>query len=92
MRSEITLTDDQIEARFEELQFGCCVEDLTFTRDTIEDFTAAANGYASHGAIESETLDTGEACLVIEDAQARAGATRADVVVVDFGAVRAVYQ
>lgn len=92
MRDEIVLTDEQIEERFEELQRGCCIEDLVFTRDTIEDFSTAASDYSSHGEIEKDTLETGESTIIIEDAQPKAGATRTDVVVIDFGTVRAVYQ
>jgi hypothetical protein len=92
MREEITLTDEQIEAAFEAVGAGATVSeeygcDVVFTRETIADFLNAADGYAECGKIEQKTNS-----LIIRQAQARKGDARADVFVVDFGAVRGVWR
>lgn len=84
MRTEIQMTDKQIEDSFEpETCPG--IEEVKFTRDTLDNFEAAAAGYAEHGAIRR----TGSK-LVIEAAQVRKGDRRRDIIVVDFGSVRGV--
>jgi len=89
MRNLINLTDEQIEAAFEQLGGECNMNteygsiDLVTTQDTLADFLAAAKNYNDHGAIELDG-DT----LVIRGAQVRKGDVRRDLYVIDFGAVR----
>lgn len=84
MRNLIDLTDEQIEERFDEyFGVGVTIDDISFTRDSIDDFLSAAAGYIEHGSIEQDD-DT----LVIESVQVRKGETRSDLYVIDFGEVR----
>ena len=83
MRDEIKLTDDQIEEAFSKLGHGIIVDDIEFTRATIDDFIESAKDYETHGAVGRE-----ETTLTIERAQARKGDQRRDLVVIDFGPVR----
>lgn len=83
MRNEIKLTDDQIEEAFSDMDYGIVVEDVVFTRDTLNDFVKAAKDYERHGAIERD-----ETTLTIDRTQARKGDQRRDLVVIDFGTVR----
>ena len=85
MRNEINLTDDQIEEKIE-FHAGCCVEDLVFTRDTLEEFTNNANGWN-----QSAGFEDFEGGLYWSKAQARKGDVSGSLAVYDFGAVRAVY-
>lgn len=92
MRDKIEMTNEEIEAAFEEIgacatvseEYGC---DVVFTTDTIADFVSAADDYNEYSSIE----DCGDH-LIIHDAQVRKGETRADVFVIDFGEVRGVWK
>lgn len=84
MRSEISLTDEEIEARFEELGIGLTIDDVIWTRDTLDDFRAARKEWAEAGRIEVDE----DGVLVISRAQAAKGQPRRTVYVVDFGPVR----
>lgn len=60
MRNEIQLTDEQIEEVFdEEFSIGLTVGDLTFTRDTVDDFKAERERYAEPGRIEGDGVGRG---------------------------------
>lgn len=89
MRNLITLTDEQIEAAFEEIGGSCNMNteygsiDLVTTQDTLADFVDAAKNYNDHGAIEQDGNT-----LIIRNAQVRKGDVRRDLYVIDFGAVR----
>ena len=89
MRNLINLTNDQIEAAFEEIGGECNMNeaygssDLVTTQDTLAEFVAAAKSWNDHAAIE--LTDT---TLIIRGAQVRKGDVRRDLFVIDFGAVR----
>ena len=87
MRNEIKLTDSQIEKRFNE--FGCTIEDLVFTRDSIEDFM---NGMKKFNEIKSANRNKVKGTLSMLGVQVKKGEARSDVFVVDFGSIRAVYK
>lgn len=84
MRNEISLTDDQILDAFEAI--GVFVESdwITYTRDTLADFTAAREDYSERG-----TLEQKGGALIMRDVQAGKGHKRGDLYVVDFGTIRA---
>jgi len=88
MRTDIKLTDEEIEAAFSALGYGVTIDDVVLTRETLDNFATAVAGYASHGRVESRKAG-GHPALVVERAQARKGQPRNDLVVIDFGAVRA---
>jgi Holliday junction resolvase-like predicted endonuclease len=89
MRNLINMTNDQIEAAFDDMGGSCNMNieygsiDLVTTQDTIEQFVEAAKNYNDHGAIEKT-----ENTLIIRNAQARKGDVRRDLYVIDFGSVR----
>jgi hypothetical protein len=97
MRNEINLTGEQIEALFDKA-FGAGVNmdeeygvDVVFTRDTLEQFDAASNGYAEcNRPVFGEV--GGLRTMLLARAQPRKGDQRRDVHIIDFGTVRAVYQ
>jgi len=83
MRNEVTLSDAEIEERFH----NCCtVDDLVWTRDTLDDFREARRGYREPGRVRADALTE----LVVEQCQVAKGHPRQDLHVVDFGPVRAV--
>jgi len=92
MRNEIGLSNEEIEAAFDAaFQVGVCLDpaygvDVTFTRDTLDNFAESAAAYASHAGV-NRTATT----IEIVGAQVRKGDPRRDVRVIDFGSVRAVY-
>lgn len=97
MRDCIQLTDEQIEAIFDELGYEAKVENLTFTRESIADFKSALNDHYVDGNIVSEGGYGGSSSpihkvhyLVMTNCQPRKKDPHRDVVVVDFGAVTAV--
>jgi hypothetical protein len=90
MRKEVELSDEEMKAVFEELGYGLTVDDLVFTRETIDDFESGRRMWKEPGAEpEHHTVKTYDAWTV-RGAQAKKGDARRDVVVVDFGTVRAV--
>jgi hypothetical protein len=82
MRNLIPLTDEEIEAKFDDC---CTVEDLVFTRDTLDDFRSARGNYAEPGKVEKDTATVWE----LSHAQTAKGQPRRSIMVVDFGEVRA---
>ncbi len=89
MRQEIDLTDGQIERRFtEEFGVGLTIDDVDFTRDTVQNFADARQQYADSGRIVRHTTDA----YHVSGAQALPGQPRCDVCVIDLGSVRAIYQ
>ena len=85
MRNEINLTDAEIEEKIE-FYAGCCVEDLVFTRDTLDSFKSASQGWN-----EAKGFEEFEGGVFWDSAQARNGDRRGSLSVFDFGTVRAVY-
>lgn len=87
-RHLIAATDDEIEARFDELGVCLSVSDLVIERGTIDTWRAARAGWARPGEIIDEEPDY----MVIDRAQATRGAPRKKVVVVQYpGDVIAAY-
>lgn len=86
MRDEILLTDEQIEAAFNETGYATDIDCITLTRDTLDNFRAARQGWAEWGRITDDT----ETVFAVEKVQVRKGDRRGPLVVIDFGAVRAV--
>lgn len=87
MRSQINLTNEQIEERFDEV-FGDVVYagKLVYTAELINDFLAARDDYAERGSVEINE----NGALSIVNAQAVKGQPRKSIFVLDFGSVRAV--
>ena len=96
MRNEINLTDDQIEALFQQA-FGiapCFYEgefDGAFTRDTLQQFSIASGDYNECGRPVARSVG-GFDTLLLPGAQLRKGDQRRDVMIVDFGTVRVVFR
>ena len=84
MRNEINLTDEQIEAAFEDTLVGFDMEDVSFTRETLDDFRSGRKSWNERGEVVRDT-DTE---FWVERAQSFKGQPRKDVYVVDFGSVR----
>lgn len=94
MRNEIPLTDEQIEAAFAELD--ACVNmdaaygiDVLFTRETLADFEAASDAWHNSKVPRYKVTGGGFNALCINAAQVRKGDWRRDLVIIDFGTVRA---
>jgi len=85
-----SLTNDQIEALLDEIGCGACVEDLTWTQETIADWINSSAGWAERRGYELDECD-GYPYVLFERAQVRKGQPRTDIYVVDFGDVRGVY-
>lgn len=86
MRNEINLTDEQIEKAFEP-DVCLSIDEVVFTRDTIQDFLDCQSSFVDKGRVE--TNDGRK--LVINKFQVAKGQSRLDLVVVDFGSVRGCY-
>ncbi len=92
MRNDITQTDLEIEAAFKTaFRADLTVEDLVFTRDTIENFEVARNNYAETGSLQTGSVGSFKT-LELSRVQARKGDPRKDVQIIDFGSIRACYQ
>ncbi len=87
LRNLIALSDAEIEARFEEAGYGVTIGCLTFTEFTIAELKAAQDNWNEPGYVYDEEDDY----IVIERAQPMRGQPRRDVMIVDFGTIRAVY-
>lgn len=85
-RHLIDLTDEQIEAQFEELGYLLSIEDIYFTSESIDDYRVASKGWNEPGEIDTDE----PSLLIVKRAQAMKGEPRKDVVVIDLGAGRAV--
>lgn len=90
MRNEITLTDDQIEDIFGNLDFETYIEDLAFTRNTISEFKDGRSAWNELGTINKKSTCDNYDCFIVDNCQAVKGQPRKRVCVVDFGTVRAV--
>lgn len=86
MRDQITLTDEQIEAAFDAIGYATDIDSLIFTRETLDDFRAARQGWNEPGQI----TDDDATIFAVYKPQIRKGDRRDPIVVIDFGAVRAV--
>ncbi len=101
MRDLINLSDDQINEIFaDEFNFDrdgdCCFLEssgVDFTNDTIEQFLTNRKTWNKPGHLETGTTEIGGfPYLQIEDCQAVKGQEKINLIVVDFGPVRVVYQ
>lgn len=87
-REKIDATDEQIEAAFDELGYGCCADGLVYgLADEIEKFRQARKEWSDPGRIETDTTDV----LVVEKCQATRGQPRRDVAMIRFGEFCAIY-
>lgn len=86
MRNEINLTDELIEAAFDDTNCGITIDDISFTRETLDDFRSRRNFWNERGEVVRDT-DTE---FWVERAQSFRGQPRKDVYVVDFGSVRGI--
>lgn len=87
-RDLIPLTDDEIEARFEEYGYGLCVSNLSFApAEEIDHFRAARVGWALPGEIEYDE----PGLFVVSDARATKGQAKRDIAIIVFGEVAAIY-
>lgn len=86
MRTEINLTDEQIAEAFDRLGSGATVEDVTFTRDTLEQMTEARKSWMLPGKQAATPAGT----LLWRGAQPFKGQPCCNFYAVDFGTVRGV--
>jgi hypothetical protein len=86
MRNEIFLTDEQIEAAFDDIGYATDIDSIAFTREALDHFRAARGEWAECGRITDDTDNV----FAVAKAQVKKGEPRRNVVVIDFGAVRAV--
>ena len=91
MRNEIQLTDEQIEQIFE-ASFGACVsvDNLDFSREELVNFDKNMSCIERDKPFHSE--ENGFATVEIRNVKQSKGKPRQDVLFVDFGSVRAIYQ
>lgn len=92
MRDEILLTDQQITEIFSDA-FGLFdnIAQLIWTRDTIDDFIAAAKNYSECKRVERGE-ESGYPNLELAGVQVQRGDQRRTLYIVDFGPARAVWQ
>ena len=95
MRNLIQLTDAQIDEIFLD-EFGhsdVCEFDLSYTAETIENFLAARKNWQDSGSLSEGVTDIGgHKYITVDRCQALKGQTRCNIIVVDFGGARAIYQ
>jgi len=92
MRSEINLTDDQIEELFHDaFMTSVDIDCMTFTRDTIANFIDGLQGFESWNK-PTQGICEGFPTLEVMQIKVAKGKPKQDLQVVDFGAVRAVWQ
>ena len=94
MRDEIKLTDSHIENLFGELGMGSAIDDIVFTRDTIDNFEKHRFDYwfwkLPGNFIPPCTTGDGHNCLIVENCQFVEGLSYYDICVIDFGTVRGI--
>jgi len=95
MRTLIQLTDAQIDEIFLD-EFGhsdVCEFDLSYTAETIENFLTARKNWQDWGTLSEGVTDLGGyKYIAVDRCQALKGQTRVNIIVVDFGDARAIYQ
>ncbi|MDD5297991.1 MAG: hypothetical protein PHU46_13870 [Rhodocyclaceae bacterium] len=87
MRNEIALSDQEIEARFEEIGAGAAIAQITFTRETFSDWLSSRQHWPERGRIPRSPPGT----LVIEQARPIPELPHMSIYLVDFGTVRGLY-
>jgi len=101
MRNNIQLTDEQIEELFSaHFDVAITIDDLVFTRDTIEDFKTSRQKWQEKGILRIVDFiylvtlpheKTVKALVEIESVQVRKGQPRTNLCIADFGEVRACF-
>jgi hypothetical protein len=92
MRNEIELSDEAIEAIFDEhFGVGIVVGELTFTRDTIQNFVDGLQNFIEWEKPWLAEFE-GRPTLEVRRIKVAKGKPKQDIQVVDFGTVRALYQ
>jgi hypothetical protein len=95
MRNLIQLTDAQIDEIFED-EFNrqdACEFYLSYTAETIENFLEARKNWQEWGTLSEGFTDIGGyRYITVDRCQALRGQTRCDIIVVDLGSARAIYQ
>ena len=95
MRNLIQLTDAQIDEIFED-EFNrqdACEFYLSYTEKTIDSFLEARKSWQESGTLsEGCTEIGGHKFITVDRCQSTRGQDRCNVIVVDFGKTRAVYQ
>lgn len=86
IRQRIRMSDGEIEDRFSWYGYSLRVKDLCFTTETVEDFREARDAWFKVG----RTVEDEPGLLVVKQAQPQPMRPERDVVVIDFGAARAV--
>lgn len=91
MRNLIKLTDEQIEEILDDTIYGATIDDAEFTRDSLEDFS---NGVCRPfgSTCSTSDIDSSVKILISENLQLTKGQRRFDLMVVDFGEVRAAFR
>ena len=91
MRHEIELTDEQIEQLFE-LAFSACVsiDSIDFSREPLANFDHNMSYIERSKPFYAD--EQGFSTLEIRDVKVAKGKPKVDVLVIDFGSVRAIYQ
>lgn len=95
----VSLTDEQIDEAFASVGFSIAVgygdeDKVAITDESLDDFVSAREGYANAGAARRLSARVGGAtypALLVERCQVARGQPRRDLVVIDFGDVRAAY-
>lgn len=87
MRNEIALTDQEIEARFEDIGAGAAIGQITFTYETFDDWLASRQFWPERGRI----LRSPPGTLVMERARPIPNIPPMSIYLVDFGTVRGLY-
>jgi len=82
-----TISESEIEKKFENLGYGVTIKDLVFTQETIMDFKDARKGYSQAGQLISDK----DGILEISNVQTVKGTPRKSLVVIDLKDCRAVY-
>lgn len=86
MRDEIQLGDEQIAEKFGEMGLDISMDDLVFTRDTIDDFRLARRYYKEPGRLSST-----HTTHVVKNLQVVKARPLQNLYVIDFGKVRACF-
>jgi hypothetical protein len=86
-RERISMTDDDIVARFGRFGYRVTIGQIALTTETIEDFRDARNGSWWKA---GKTRQSEPGLLWIEDAQPRPDQRTRDIIVVSLGTARAV--
>lgn len=95
MRDLIKMTDDQLDDFMEKVADETGLlgagDDLTFTQETLDHWRGSSKGWRECGGSADLEID-GHKAVHFEGAQAFKGQRRRDIVVIDFGPARGVFE